>query len=91
MSLKELLKELLSLPVKGFEKTKAAVAAGVAKVKDAFAHKEGKALLKMGTNISNSGNGNPLILMKPRSNRWTRFKRIVSFPFKYIWNGKAEL
>ena len=45
MSLNEFLKELLSLPVKGFAKVKAATAAGIAKVRDVFTHKEGKLIL----------------------------------------------
>ena len=63
----------------------------IEKVKDVFAHKEGKAVLKMGNTLSNSGNGNPLILMKPRSNRWTRLKKIIMFPWNYVWHGRAEL
>ena len=91
MSLNEFLKELLSLPVKGFAKVKAATAAGVAKVRDAFTHKEGKTMLRGGTTVINAGNDKPLVLMKPRSNRWTRLKKIIAFPFKYVWHGKAEL
>ena len=62
-----------------------------AKVKDAFSHKEGKTILKLGSNIQNSGLNKPMVVMKPLSNRWTRFKRLVTFPFKYIWYGRAEL
>ena len=91
MSLNKFLKELLSLPVKGFAKVKAATAAGVAKVRDTFTHKEGKLILKIGNTLQNTGKGNPLEINKLGSNRWTRFKRVVSFPFKYVWYGKAEL
>ena len=91
MSLNEFLKELLSLPVKGFAKVKAATAAGVAKVRDAFAHKEGKVIIKLGNSNQNSKKGEPLVLIKVSSNRWTRLKKIIAFPFKYVWHGKAEL
>jgi len=63
----------------------------IAQLKDTFAHKEGKCVLKLGNSLQNSGAGNPLILMKPRSNRWTRLKKMVMFPWNYVWHGKAEL
>tara|TARA_B100000131_G_scaffold35026_1_gene32132 strand:+ start:1423 stop:1659 length:237 start_codon:yes stop_codon:yes gene_type:complete len=63
----------------------------VAKVRDVFASKQGKSFLKVGSNNMNSGMGNPIIIQKVGSNRWTRLKNIVMFPWNYVWHGKAEL
>jgi hypothetical protein len=78
--MKEIINKALALPTRL-----------IAKLKDAFAHKEGKMILKMGTTLTNSGSGNPLVLTKMHSNRWTRFKRLVMFPFNYVWHGSAKL
>ncbi len=78
--MKQLIERLRQLP-----------ASVIAKVKDMFAHKEGKTALKLGSNLQSGGKDNPLILTKRGSNRWTRLKKLIMFPWNYIWHGRAEL
>ena len=93
MSLKEFLKELLALPAKGLTRAKVMALGAAAKVKDAFAWKgdSGKTVVKIGSQFMSSGKGGTMEINSLRTNRWTRFWRLVKFPFAYVWHGEAEL
>ena len=66
----------------------------VAKVKAPFVNNQGKTILKVGDKTLTTGfatDGKGLVIMKNRSNFWTRLKNLVLLPWRYLRHGRIEL
>ena len=62
-----------------------------AKIKNWLKPQNGKTVLRLGRDSMTSKPGEPLQIMKMRSNFMARLKNLVLLPWRYLFYGKIEL